>query len=181
MYTYDDVSLLKLDQGNLAALWKLKQESWLNTHQITINTMEEQEAWFDSLDHDAHAPRNLVLVADGPVANFGIFKIFNVDYVNRSADVGWDIFEDYRGQGLGKKLVAAGSSFAIRMLNLHRLNAEILTINIASQHCAEAAGYLAEGRRREAVHKMGEYVDSVIYGLLSSDAESTLQHKTKIV
>lgn len=181
MFEHDGISFLKLSKSELPELWKLKQESWLNTHQITINTMEEQEAWYDTLDNHPHSPKTLVLMAHGSVANFGIFKIANIDYVNRVADVGWDVFEHHRGKGLGRKLVAAGSAYAIYILNLHRLNAEILTTNVASQKCAEAAGYVKEGVKRASVHKVGKYVDSIVYGLLDSDAELTLQPKIKAV
>ena len=170
MYTYNGVTLLKLSRGELPLLWKLKQESWANTHQITINTLEEQEEWFRSLDTSSCSPRQLILMAHSEsTANFGIFKLLNVDYVNRTANVGWDVFEDYRGQGLGKALVVAGSAFSLQMLNLHRLNAEILSTNVASSKCAEFAGYIVEGTKRSAVHKLGKYVDSHVLGLLESD------------
>jgi RimJ/RimL family protein N-acetyltransferase len=108
----------------------------------------------------------------------GIFKVFGIDYQNRTADTGWDIFEDHRGKGFGKKLVAAGAAFCFNILNLHRLNAEILSTNVASLRCAEAAGYVLEGTRRQAVHKEGKYVDSHILGILFSDANLGLQSKS---
>jgi RimJ/RimL family protein N-acetyltransferase len=181
MFNYDGVEFLKLAKGDLPELWKLKQESWLNTHRITFNTMDEQEAWFETLDSHPHSPSQLILVAHGPVANFGIFKILGVDYINRTAEVGWDVFEYNRGKGLGKKLVAAGSAFCFQILNLHRITAEILETNIASQKCAENAGYVCEGAKREAVHKQGVYVDSLIYGLLAADSKLALQSKTETV
>lgn len=163
-----DVQFFKLTRRDLPLLWKLKQESWPFTHHITITTPEEQEKWFDSLDSHPHSPRNLVLVADGPVPNFGIFKIANIDYISRSADVGWDVFEENRGQGLGKQLVAAGAAYCVQTLNLRRLTAEILATNVISQKCAEHAGFVVEGRKREAIHKQGYYVDSLIYGFLAN-------------
>jgi len=170
MYTYEGITFLKLERGELPLLWKLKQESWENTHQITINTQEEQENWFNSLDQHAHSPRNLVLMAHSETAaNFGIFKVFGIDHTNRTADVGWDVFEEYRGQGLGKRLVKAGSAFCLQMLNLQRLTAEILRTNPASMACAEKAGFVVEGTKRSAVHKLGVYVDSHVLGLLASD------------
>ena len=182
MYQYDGISLFKLQKIDLPHLWKLKQESWFGTHQVTINTLDEQEAWFDTLDTHPTNPRNLVLLAEGPRdPNFGIFKVFGIDYVNRVADVGWDVFDDCRGKGLGKKLVAAGTAFCFNILNLHRLNAEILATNVASLRCADHAGYVHEGTKRMAVHKSGYYVDSLVLGILVSDWNLGLQSKTLTV
>lgn len=171
MYSCESISFRKLERSDLYSLWKLKQESWVNTHQITINSNDDQEKWFDSLDDNPHNPKNLILVASGFIEDFGIFKISNINYISRSADVGWDVYENCRGIGLGKKIVKAGSAFCFEVLNLRRLNAEILTTNIASQKCAKHAGYIQEGIKRDAVHKIDKYIDSLIYGLLSKEFE----------
>jgi RimJ/RimL family protein N-acetyltransferase len=110
-------------------------------------------------------------------AKVGIFKIFGADYINRTADVGWDVFEDFRGKGLGKQLVAAGCAFCFDILALHRLTAEILANNIASLKCANAAGFQIEGTKRHAVHRLGEYIDSLVLGMLVSDKKLALQPK----
>jgi len=179
MYEHDEVYLRKLEEGDLPAITGLKRESWLSTHQITIVNSANQKQWLESLDsEDVNAPQNLVMAAGLFVdvgakktrgAIFGIYKIFNVDYISRTANVGWDVFENFRGDGRGKNLVKAGAAFCFDILNLHRLDAEILSNNVASLKCAQNAGFSKEGVRRQAVHKLGEYVDSVVFGLLSEE------------
>lgn len=170
MYRHDEIELYKLQKNDLWLLWALKQESGFATHRVTINTPLEQQAWFDTLDSHPTAPRNLVLMADHDSSpKVGIFKVFGIDYQNRTADVGWDIFEEFRGRGLGKPLVTAGTRFCFDVLNLHRLTAEILENNVASLKCAKHAGYVQEGIKRQAVHKPEGYLNSHVLGILDSD------------
>lgn len=170
MFEFDGLNLKKICRDDLDDLLVLKNETWKSTNRTTIATMEDQVRWFESLDQDVHCPRNLVLIArDCMRTKIGIFKIFGVDWVHRSAEVGWDVFKQHRGKGCGKYLVKAGSAFCFRILNLWRLNCEILEPNIASQKCAVFAGFQKEGIKRLSVFKDGQYFDSEIYGFLEAD------------
>lgn len=170
MYTFKNITLSKLSGLMLDICKDLKDESWMTTHQVSIVNYENQNNWYASLTNEnVNNPRNLVLQGEISGDLIGIFKIFNIDYVNRTADVAWDVFSKFRGQGFGKILVAAGTSFCFDVLALRRLNAEILDGNEKSAKCALEAGFMIEGLKRQAVHKLGNYVDSRVYGLLVSE------------
>jgi len=170
MFEHSGITFTKLDFENLSALLALKNDTWMHTHTTTLANTSDQERWFESLDGNVICPRNLVLQAhreDLPSDNMiGIFKIFNINYVNSTANVAWDIFKPMRGKGHGKRIVQGGVKFCSDILNLRRLDAEILEHNVASIKCAEFAGFVREGVRRQAVYKSGHYIDSVIYGFL---------------
>jgi len=176
MFQHGNVILRKLRREDLPTLLDLKYESWGTTHQVTIANMEDQERWFESLDKNVHTPRNLMLMAHSPkvVNPFGIFKITNIDWASRSCFAAWDVFKEFRGKKLGKPLVVAGTSFCFNVFNLHRVECEILETNIASQKCAESAGFKLEGTKRESIVKMGKYINSGVYGVL--DREFTALH-----
>ena len=173
MFQFGDVKLEKLTDDHLKTLLHLKSESWETTHRITVANYDDQKRWFDSLDKDVHTPKNLMLLAnhksDPCWKQFGIYKITNIDWANRTADVAWDIFKEYRGKKMGKPLVLAGTAFCFHIFNLHRLNCEILESNIPSQKCADWAGFKKEGVKRESVLKKGFFLDSGIYGVLERD------------
>jgi ribosomal-protein-alanine N-acetyltransferase len=172
MFQFQEITLKKLCRDDLQKLLDLKSESWATTHHATIANIEDQERWFDSLDQNVHTPRNLMLIAHSPKivsSSFGVFKISEIDWVSRSCFAAWDVFREFRGKKLGRPLVAAGVAFCFRLLNLRRVNCEILATNIASKKCAESAGFQQEGLKRESVSKMGEYIDSEIYGVLSRE------------
>jgi RimJ/RimL family protein N-acetyltransferase len=176
LFEHRGVRLRKIEEADLEALLALKQESWPYTHRTTIANMADQRRWFEGLATDVHAPANLVLIAGSEeISDFGIFKFFGVDYVNRSAAVGWDIFPAHRGRRLGLRLVAAGAAFAFEIFNLNRLAAEILEDNQRSLNCARAVGFVEEGRARQAVWKRDRHVDSLLFGLLRSDFRTNAQ------
>jgi RimJ/RimL family protein N-acetyltransferase len=181
----ENFGLRKLERGDVPLLTALKSETWRRTHRSTIVNADDQNRWFDSMQTDVNQPDKLFLAfvqrkGDRDVAGF--FKLANVDYISRCADVGWDLVPDYRGKGLGKVLVGGGASFCFNFLNLRRLTAEILINNEASQKCAQASGFVVEGLKREAVYERkaydkknltpasgGHYIDSQVWGLLRSE------------
>jgi RimJ/RimL family protein N-acetyltransferase len=165
MFTYQGIELRKLSREDLPRLLELKSESWPGTHRVAILNPSDQEAWFASLDQE-----NLVLVGStAEQGSIGIYKVLRIDWQNRTAQVGWDVFQEFRGQGLGKRLVAAGTAFCFELLNLRRLDTEILETNRASRRCAEAVGFVLEGCRRQAVYRQRQALNSFCLGVLAEE------------
>ena len=54
-------------------------------------------------------------------------------------------------------------------LNLHRIELDVLTTNIAAQKLYEKCGFVKEGIRRKAVYKNGAFVDMYIYAILREE------------
>jgi len=157
----DGVSFRKVGEGDLEDLMRLKMEVWESNHSTAFLNMCDQRGWLEGLG--VTNPGNLVLMAmcDGQV--FGVLKVLGIDWVSRSASVGWDVFEGRRGNGLGKRLVAAGVRFCVDVLGLGSLDAEILAGNHASAKCAVAAGFRPVGVRKARVWRNGRHVDSAVY------------------
>lgn len=169
MFVFEKVKLSKAGAEDLRALLQLKKESWYGTHHVSILNFEDQQRWFDNLDHHPHAPKSLVLIAEDELGvKFGVVKL-QLDWVNRVADLGWDIFEEYRGKGCCAPLSRAGCAFCFDLLNMNRISAEILETNYASLHCAAKVGFVEEGRKRQAVWRFDRYIDSIVVGVLKKD------------
>jgi RimJ/RimL family protein N-acetyltransferase len=166
MYKHKNgVTLRKLERSDLKKLKELKNESWFGTHNITFVNDLDQQRWFDGLD----SSKTLILVAEYETNVFGLYKISNIDWVNRRYDSAHDVFESSRGRGLGKPLLAAGVDFGFEVLNMNRLDTEVLENNIASLKCALYAGFVEEGRKRKCIHKCGEYLDSIFLGIVRDE------------
>jgi hypothetical protein len=59
------------------------------------------------------------------------------------------------------------------MLNLQRLNAEVMQYNAAAFTIdVEHLGFKVEGIKRKAVYKCGQYYDSILLGLLREEWET---------
>lgn len=171
MYLHkNDLHLRKVTRTDLKALLELKSESWFGTHKVSILNKEDQVKWFDKISDSS---TDIILIGEQhngktfkPV---GTFKIAGIDWVNRTCNIGEDIYRDCRGKGLGYKIVEAGIDFCFEILNMNRLDAEVLATNIASQKVLFGGGFKKEGRRRKAVYKCNKHIDSLILGIIKDD------------
>ena len=108
----------------------------------------------------------LIRLSDGtPV---GWVELFNVDIVNRKAEVGIAI-PDPRGRGLSLRALRQLCRFAFDVLGLHRLVARIPESNRDVPRLAERLGARLEGRERQARLVDGRYEDVLVYGLLADE------------
>lgn len=168
MYKHKNgITLQKVSKEDLETLRDLKNESWFGTHNIVFVNSTDQEKWFNSINQD----KNLFLIAIDSNTNekVGIYKIQNIDWVNRRYDSAHDVFANYRGKGYGKLVLEAGVDFGFEVLNVHRINTEVLENNLASLKSALYVGYVKEGIKRKEIHKCGEYLDSIVLGILKED------------
>lgn len=166
MYKHKNgITLLKIEQSELNLLKNLKNESWFGTHNISFVNDLDQQRWFESLD----AKKTMIMIAYKDEVPVGLYKINNIDWMNRRYDSAHDIFENHRGFGLSKPVLEAGVAFGFEVLNMHRIDTEVLENNIASLKSALWVGFLEEGRKRNCIHKCGEYLDSIVLGILRDE------------
>ena len=156
----------KITEDDLELLLNLKNESWFGTHTITINNIEEQRQWFESLLYN-HQKMYMMVIHNG--MSVGVYKLTDIDWISRRYHSAHDVFESERGKGFGKKVLEAGVDFGMEVLNMHRIDTEVLENNRASQKCIEWVGYQKEGVRRKCIYKCGQWLDSICYGLLRED------------
>jgi len=178
MYKHKNgITLRKMERSDLPALKDLKSESWFGTHTIAILNTEEQEAWYESM---IGHPKHMIMIAlitndlgdPGSIKitqRVGVYKISNLDYMNSRYDSAYDVFEEYRGKGLGKKVAEAGVDFGFEVLNMNRADTEVLSNNDASKKCTIFAGFTLEGVKRRCVRKCDEWLSSNFYGLLRDE------------
>jgi RimJ/RimL family protein N-acetyltransferase len=81
------------------------------------------------------------------------------------------VHPDFRGRRLADEAARLFQRHLIFDLGYHRVQMEIYGFNERAQRHAERAGWVREGVRRKAYHRHGDWVDSVIYGLVREDLE----------
>jgi RimJ/RimL family protein N-acetyltransferase len=167
MYKHKNgITLKKVSKEDLQILMDLKNESWFGTHNIVFVNIEDQLKWFDSINDKSIF---LIAIDENTQEKVGIYKIQNIDWINRRYDSAHDVFLQHRGKGYGKKVLEAGVDFGFEVLNMNRLDTEVLENNMASMKSAIFVGYVKEGVRRKAIHKCGQYLDSIILGITRDD------------
>lgn len=91
----------------------------------------------------------------------------------RSATVGYDLKRTHWGQGIAAEAVreAVRAAFAgvLACGPLHRIQADTIPGNVASERLLLKLGFKEEGLRRECVYLRGKYHDMKCFGLIESE------------
>jgi RimJ/RimL family protein N-acetyltransferase len=116
---------------------------------------------------DDHAVFSVLELASGELA--GDALLWAIDVHNRSAHLGLSLRPAFRGRGLGADVVLALCRYGFAVRGLHRLQVDTLASNTAMIRAAAQAGFVPEGRLRQAAWVSGGFADEVILGLLVTD------------
>ncbi|MBU6256361.1 MAG: GNAT family N-acetyltransferase [Chloroflexi bacterium] len=101
----------------------------------------------------------------------GSCTLANLDSGNQTATLHLMIGEpSARGRGLGTEATRLVTGFAFDTLGLHRVSLTLFSFNVAALRCYAKAGFLEEGRMRDAILRDGQRWDEIQMGLLATDA-----------
>lgn len=152
---------------------------WVNDPEVTrhltlylpLSTMDE-ENWFDSLSKRDQSEKPLAIeIRDGDgwklIGNCGVFGI---DTVSRLGELGIMIGEkDEWNKGYGTETMKLLLRHCFDTLNLNRVYLQVYAENLRGKRAYEKAGFVEEGRLREAIYKRGKYDDVVVMSVLRSE------------
>lgn len=176
MYKHKDgIRLRKLHKGDLHALLKLKEESWWGTHSTLIVNIEDQVRWYESISN-----REIFMIVEAESTSEGIGRqhvaagiacYTDIDWIARTLNLSGSIFKEFRDfETVVKPAFSAGLDFAFEVLNMQRVQAEVLETHSAAQYLEIGhLGFKVEGRRRRAVYKSCKYYDSIMLGVLREE------------
>ena len=99
----------------------------------------------------------------------GYIGFKDIDQKNKSAEIGYVLHPDYWASGWMTEAVKAVLDFVFEELNLHRIIGNINPNNEASRGLLKKFGFQKEAYFRQDYYFNGEFLDSEIYGLLSSE------------
>ena len=101
----------------------------------------------------------------------GVCGLCYINWINRSADLSIYIGKDdlYIDSKYALDSANALINYGFKELNLHRIWTEIYSFDLQKIKFLEAIGFSLEGRHRQTYYYDGEWLDSLFYGLLSTD------------
>lgn len=102
-------------------------------------------------------------------AFLGTVTLCEWDRGNRHAELGYMLDPAVHGQGLASEAVRTVLRFGFETMELHRVEADTDPRNAASIRLLERLGFQREGYFRERWLINGEWLDSVMFGLLHAD------------
>lgn len=103
-------------------------------------------------------------------AGIGVTALHRVDLVSRAAVYSICISDSSQWfHGFGSEVTRLMLKYAFDVLNLHRVQLHVWVDNTAAFRAYEKAGFVQEGRLREAMAHNGHYCDFYVMGILESD------------
>ncbi|WP_058954948.1 GNAT family N-acetyltransferase [Kocuria rhizophila] len=112
---------------------------------------------------------SLNLVIDRGDESIGNVSLWFTDKSLGLAEIGWVLDPDYGGQGYAREAVRAVVRLGFEHYGLHRIVAEMDARNEASARLASSVDMRREAHHLQDYWSKGEWTDSLIYALLSTD------------
>ena len=133
--------------------------------------MENQLKWFKSINDKNSSHKMFAIVKSDTDELMGACGLCYIDWVNRSAD--FSIYLGYKDLYIDEKysIDAANlmKNYGFDILNLHRLWAEIYSIDEAKKVFFSQLKFTLDGMLRETYWYDKKWHDSLFYSVLSSD------------
>ena len=120
---------------------------------------------------------SVVELAGGELAGEALLRA--IDLHNRTAHLGLSLRPAFRGRGRGADVVAALCEYGFAVRGLHRLQVATLAGNTAMIRAAERAGFVPEGRLRQAAWAGRDFAGVVILGLLAAGWDGGRRHRAR--
>ncbi|MBK8619683.1 MAG: GNAT family N-acetyltransferase [Anaerolineales bacterium] len=160
---------------------------WVNDPDVTrylslylpMSTVDE-ENWFNSMTQRSQSEKTLVIeVRDGNgwkmIGNCGVFDI---DTIGRLGEIGIMLGEkDEWDKGYGTEAMSLLVRHCFETLNFNRVYLRVYAENLRAKRAYEKAGFVEEGRLREAVYKNGKYDDVIIMSVLRAEWIARMKEK----
>jgi RimJ/RimL family protein N-acetyltransferase len=86
--------------------------------------------------------------------------------IRHAVTLGMSVDRDWRGQGIGSRLMARATEWAKSTGSIKRIELAVFERNTIAIHLYQKFGFEVEGKRRKAVFRDGQYLDGLIMALL---------------
>jgi RimJ/RimL family protein N-acetyltransferase len=168
----DEVRIRRAEPGDADFLLELMTHEDVQPYMAVIRP-KDRDGVLAEIERSQTEPEEFgrfVIELDGGRAGAMGFEVANRR--SRIANLGsLAVHPDFRGRRLADEAARLFQRHLIFDLGYHRVQMEIYGFNERAQRHAERAGWVREGVRRKAYHRHGDWVDSVIYGLVREDLE----------
>ena len=163
-------ALRETDLGLLVAWWNAPE--WAALQQKIVKP--RPDAPIEQMFRDWSANKPLgdagFSIADASTGDLlGHLTIYGATLPERAASFAILIAPEHVGRGIGPRATRLALSYAFRELGLHRVELHAWAFNTRAIRAYEKAGFVIEGRRREAVFHDGRFHDELIMSVLASE------------
>lgn len=154
-------------------------QAWINDPEVRVGislylpvSSFEEARWYEQMmERPAYEhPLALEVQEDEAWVLIGDCGLFGFDWRARSAELGILIGDKTRwNQGYGTEATRLILTHAFETLNLRRVFLRVFADNPRAVRTYEKAGFVHEGRLRQAAYHAGAYHDVILMGVLRSE------------
>jgi ribosomal-protein-serine acetyltransferase len=171
----DNLVLRAVEREDAEALWAFILNNRDHLASFLIDLVDEISN--ESAAH-AHLERVIELRTRGALLEMHIFeagvlcgsvRLRNIDWHNRSGNIGYLIGASFQGRGIVTRTVDQFLKWAFANLQLHRIELRCAVENLASMAVASRLGFTLEGTLRDAERLNDQYCDILVFSRLHTD------------
>lgn len=111
-----------------------------------------------------------VVRQDAPEELLGTIGLWRMIPEHHRAEIGYGLHPDHWQQGIMSEAMVAVLAFGFQALKLHSVEANVNPQNQASRRLLEKHGFVQEAHFRQNYFFQGQFLDSIIYSLLTPEA-----------
>jgi len=169
----DRVALRAIEENDLPQLMEWRNEPIFRRYfreTAEINMLQQRD-WFKNVSERGSLNKMFAIVDVNSGELYGACGLCYIDWINRSADFSIYIgYNDlYIDQILAGESALLMKDYAFNVLNLHRLWAEIYSIDERKKEFFKSLDFTLDGTFRQTYWYNGKWHDSLFFSLLSSD------------
>jgi RimJ/RimL family protein N-acetyltransferase len=172
-YTGEDIYFrpLEPEDAPVLAAWFNDPEIWRTLARNSPMSNLRETEWLQQLyKDDKHLVLGIVLTHEDRLV--GCCGLRDISPVNRSAVFGLTIGDRSRqGMGIGTRATRLAVRYAFEQLNLNRVELAVFAEHERAVRAYRNAGFIEEGRARQAYYRNGRYQDVINFAILRSDWE----------
>ncbi|MFD1136014.1 GNAT family N-acetyltransferase [Paenibacillus sp. PDC88] len=141
----------------------------LDTDYAVPQTVQENEPKSARMDHGVE----FMLRTIDEDRLIGFVALHSIEWNNQSARLAIGIGKAKdRNKGYGSDALQLILRYAFYELNLNRVSLDVISYNEIAYHAYKKAGFVEEGRMRQAVLRGGQKYDRIMMGLLREEWEA---------
>ncbi|WP_372998829.1 GNAT family N-acetyltransferase [Sulfurimonas sp.] len=172
MISGTNIGLRAIEKNDLPQLMQWRNNPELRKYFRETNEINSinQEKWFESViaKNSIHKMFSIIKLDTNEL--MGACGLCYIDWVNRSAD--FSIYLGYDNLYIDEKYAIEAAElmrdYGFNILNLHRLWAEIYSIDEPKKNFFDTFGFSLDGEFRETYWYDGKWHNSLFYSLLSN-------------
>jgi RimJ/RimL family protein N-acetyltransferase len=163
VFRFQNISFRPLELGDIELVRDMHNEpdTLLQMRDPWPVSPLQQRDWFEAMNRRRSDVTFMVCLIEDETP-VGVWRLQNVDAINRVCEAGVDIFPAHRRQGYGSQTYRMIMAFLFDHFNIHMIYLRTAAFNNNAQSLYVKLGFRETGRLVESIFRHGRYWDNIL-------------------